>query len=328
MPVLSIIVPVYNKEKYIDATIESILAQTFADFELLLIDDGSTDGSAERCARFAAIDHRVQVIKQANQGVSQARNTGLRQSTGSYIGFIDGDDVIEADMYEVLITNLLAAQAHVSACGMKVFHTSSTLEKASLNQVQVFNRDEALSAMLTGVLEWSANNKVYTAALAKSVAFEGRVNEDLYYVFQVLSQAQKVVFVDSPKYHYIKRDNSVSMARFSDAQMESIAVSRKILASVQQSAPAHLDEAWALDFGAHISILNMILLASKARYRDYYQQVFHNLKSYTKSVDQLKYVSSKQKYAFKLFMLNPLLYAFCLRSYCYWFPSEVGKKTL
>jgi glycosyltransferase involved in cell wall biosynthesis len=328
MAFLSIIVPVYNKENYIDATIESILAQTFTNFELLLIDDGSTDGSVERCARFAATDSRVQVIKQANQGVSQARNTGLRQSIGTYIGFIDGDDVIESDMYELLITNILAAEGDVSACGMKVFHTSSTSERESLNQLQVFDRDEALSAMLTGVLEWSANNKIYVAALAKSVAFEGRVNEDLYYVFRVLSQAQKVVFVDSPKYHYIKRDNSVSMARFSDAQMESIAVSRKILASVQQSAPAHLDEAWALDFGAHISILNMILLASKARYRAYYQQVFDNLKSYTKSVDQLKYVSGKQKYAFKLFMLNPLLYAFCLRSYCYWFPSEVGKKTM
>lgn len=328
MALLSIIVPVYNKEKYIDATIESILAQSFADFELLLIDDGSTDGSARRCAHFAATDSRVQLISQANQGVSQARNTGLRQSTGTYIGFIDGDDVIEPDMYELLITNMLATQADVSACGMKVFHASSTSEKESLNQMQVFNRDEALSAMLTGVLEWSANNKIYKAALAKSVAFEGRVNEDLYYVFQVLSQAHKVVFVDSPKYHYIKRDNSVSMAKFSDAQMESIAVSRKILAAVQQHAPAHLDEAWALDFGAHISILNMILLASKARYPAYYQQVAHNLKSYTKSVDQLKYVGAKQKYAFKLFMLNPLLYAFFLRSYCYWLPSEVGKKTL
>jgi glycosyltransferase involved in cell wall biosynthesis len=328
MPLLSIIVPVYNKEAYLDATIESILAQSLTDFELLLIDDGSTDNSAQRCAHYAAQDARVQVIKQANQGVSQARNTGLRRSTGTYIGFIDGDDVIESDMYEVLINNVLATQADISACGMKVFHASSTTEKASLHQLQVFDRDGALSAMLTGVLEWSANNKIYVAALAKSITFEGRVNEDLYYVFQALSQARKVVFVDSPKYHYIKRDNSVSMAKFNDAQMESIAVSRKILAAIQQHSPAHLEEAWALDFGAHISILNMILLASKAKYQAYYQQVSHNLATYAKSVNQLKHVSAKQKYAFRLFMLNPLLYGFFLRSYCYWFPSEVGKKTL
>jgi glycosyltransferase involved in cell wall biosynthesis len=328
MAFLTIIVPIYNKEGYIDATIVSILAQSFADFELLLIDDGSTDNSAQRCAHYAAMDKRVQVIKQANQGVSQARNVGLRLSTGTYIGFIDGDDVIEPDMYEMLINNALTTQADISVCGMKVFHASSTSKKTSLNQIQVFSRDEALSAMLTGVLEWSANNKIYVATLAKSIDFEGRVNEDLYYVFQALSQARKVVFVDSPKYYYIKRDSSVSMAKFNDVQMESIAVSRKILAAIQQHSPAHLEEAWALDFSTHISILNMILLASRAKYHAYYQQVSHNLMVYTKSVNQLKLISTKQKYAFKLFMLNPLLYAFFLRSYCYLFPSEVGKKTL
>jgi glycosyltransferase involved in cell wall biosynthesis len=112
MAFLTIIVPIYNKEGYIDATIVSILAQSFADFELLLIDDGSTDNSAQRCAHYAAMDKRVQVIKQANQGVSQARNVGLRLSTGTYIGFIDGDDVIEPDMYEMLINNALTTQTY------------------------------------------------------------------------------------------------------------------------------------------------------------------------------------------------------------------------
>ncbi|TPG58946.1 glycosyltransferase family 2 protein [Hymenobacter nivis] len=327
MVALSIIVPVYNKEEYIDGTITSILAQSFTDFELLLIDDGSTDKSAQRCAYYAAMDNRIRVVSQANQGVSQARNTGLRLSEGTYIGFIDGDDLIEPDMYELLITNALATQADVSVCGMKVFHAGSVSEKAASHQVQVFNRNEALSAMLTGVLEWSANNKIYVAALAKSIAFEGRINEDLYYVFRVLSQANKVGFTNNPKYHYIKRDNSVSMAKFNAAQMESIAVSQRILAAIQQDSPAHLEEARALDFGAHLSILNMILLASKVKYDAYYQQVSRNLAAYADSVNQLKYVAPKQKYAFKLFMLNPLLYNFFLRSYCFWFSTEAGKKT-
>lgn len=326
MPLLSIIVPVYNKEKYIDATIESILQQSCTDFELLLIDDGSTDSSGQRCHAYAAKDKRVRVVSQANQGVSPARNKGLELSTGTYVGFVDGDDLIEPDMYALLLGNALEAQAQVSVCGMKVHHESGATGKAYHNQTQVFDREAALSALLRGVLEWSANNKIYTAALAKSAAFQGRVNEDLDYTFRLIAQAQQVVYTDSPKYHYIKRDNSVSLARFNASQMESIQVSRRILTAVQHQDPSHLPEARALDFGTHISLLNMILLASKQQYQACYQQVARNLAEYTSLVRELPHISLKQRYAFRLFTLNPLLYGFFLRSYCLWFASEVGKK--
>ena len=328
MPLLSIIVPVYNKEKYIDSSITSILQQSCTYFELLLIDDGSTDGSGQRCQHYADTDSRVRVFSQVNQGVSAARNKGLELSTGTYVGFIDGDDAIEPDMYETLLNNIAATQADISVCGMQVFHTSTTTVKSYQNHTQLFNRGEALSALLTGTLEWSANNKIYRAALAKSTSFEGRVNEDLDYTFRVLLQADKVVFTDSPKYHYIKRDNSVSLQRFNDAQMESIRVSRRILDTVQQQAPSHVAEARALDFGAHISLLNMILLASKKQYQLHYQQVTQNLAEYASLAKHLSLVSIKQKYAFRLFSFNPELYAFLLRSYCYWFASEVGKKSM
>ena len=119
MAVLSIIIPVYNKEQYIDGCLTSILNQTFTDFELILVDDGSTDGSAAVCRRFADADHRISLITKPNGGVSSARNTGLSKADGKYIGFIDSDDAIEPDMYELLIRNAEQYQADVSICRLK-----------------------------------------------------------------------------------------------------------------------------------------------------------------------------------------------------------------
>ena len=100
---LSIIIPVYNVAEWLSETVDSILAQTFRDFELVLVDDGSTDGSGELCDQYAAGDNRIRVIHQKNAGVSVARNVGVAAARGDYIGFTDSDDIIEADMYQRLL---------------------------------------------------------------------------------------------------------------------------------------------------------------------------------------------------------------------------------
>src|SRR5689334_18976624 len=119
MAYLSIIVPVYNKENYIDECIESILRQSFTDFELIIINDGSTDGSALKCKKYAAKDSRVVVIDQPNAGVSSARNRGLSLAKGTYTGFVDGDDSIDSDMYELLVKNARTFDADFSACRIR-----------------------------------------------------------------------------------------------------------------------------------------------------------------------------------------------------------------
>lgn len=130
MPKISIIVPVYNVEKYLEKCVRSILAQTFTDFELILVDDGSPDSSGAMCDQFAKQDERVKVIHKENGGLSDARNAGIEIATGEYLGFIDSDDYIADDMYELLYTNIVKEDADLSICGIyDVYEGKEPVEK-------------------------------------------------------------------------------------------------------------------------------------------------------------------------------------------------------
>ncbi|WP_324677530.1 glycosyltransferase family 2 protein [Hymenobacter sp. GOD-10R] len=329
MASLSIIVPVYNKEKYLDEAIASILAQTWTDFELILVDDGSEDGSGAICDRYASLDSRVVVVHQANRGVSAARNTGLEMSQGTYIGFVDSDDVIEADMYELLLCNARQYNADISVCGMKVIPMlKKHQEVGDHKEVRVVNRRNILPLVFDGTLDWSANNKVYKADIAKSVQFSGRINEDLFYVFLTHKQAEVVVFDESKKYYYLKRDNSVSNQRFNRSQMEGVAVSEKILKITTNEYPEHIDHAKRLDLISTISILNLMMFSFQKDYVTEYTSIKQKLLSYNGFVNNSGLVSKKHRYAYLAFKMSPALYQWLLQVYCYLFESEVGNKVM
>ena len=327
MPVLSIIVPVFNKEKYIEASIESILTQSFTDFELILINDGSKDNSGSKCDYYDSIDSRVKVIHQDNKGVSAARNLGLSISTGEYIGFVDSDDTIEYDMYETLIRNAELHTADISICGIRIVNLNNTTKNyITKDELKIFDKDEGISAIFTGLADWSANNKIYRSVLAKNICFKGRINEDLLYTFSVFMKAEKIVYTESPKYIYMKRESSISLTNFSSYQMESIQVSKKILSITEMSSQKHINEARQLDFSANLSLLNMILISSKKKYQKEYNIIVNNLEEYLNIFKTMTTITHKQRYAYLVFMFSPILYNILLHIYCYFFESEVGKK--
>jgi glycosyltransferase involved in cell wall biosynthesis len=136
-PEISIIVPVYNVEKYLEKCLKSILHQIFSDFELILIDDGSTDSSGRICDEYLKRDSRIKVFHKENGGLSSARNYGIEKSTGKYIGFVDSDDYIAKDMYEVLYNNLQRENADVSMCGNYDVWGASMLLKLRINSVRL-----------------------------------------------------------------------------------------------------------------------------------------------------------------------------------------------
>ncbi|MEG0087047.1 MAG: glycosyltransferase, partial [Niameybacter sp.] len=121
-PTLSIIVPVYNVEKYLPKCIESILAQSFTDFEVILIDDGATDKSGEICEEYANKDTRIKIIHKENGGLSSARNAGIELSNGNYIGFVDSDDFIHPQMYEILLREARSSNSDVVICRYKCWN--------------------------------------------------------------------------------------------------------------------------------------------------------------------------------------------------------------
>ena len=326
MPQLSIIVPIYNKAKYIDACIQTILHQTFTDFELILINDGSTDNSAEKCKYYQNIDNRIVFLDQKNAGASMARNAGLELAKGNFIGFIDSDDTIEPDMYEILVNNLLANDADISVCRMQVIFPDKSVIPQESKEIVVMNHEEALSACLKGDLDRSANNKIYKAEIAKNILFEGIIYEDILYICKAFIKSQKTVLQNALKYNYVVRDNSISMSRFNPQYIQTIEVSAKIKELVAKSDPKCLPEAHAFDVTANISLLNLLLLAGKENYSNDYDTVTATLKKLSPFIKKSNLVRKKHLYAYQLFSASPKLYTSMMQLYCKLTNSEVVKR--
>ncbi len=248
---ISVIVPVYNVENFLPRCLESILSQSYKNIEVVVVDDGSTDKSAEVIRSFAARDGRVKPIFQKNGGVTSARLAGVLQSNGGFIGFVDGDDEIEKNMYERLLKNAKDFDCQISHCGYRMvfpdgrvnfFHNSGVLEEQ--------NRDTALRELLSGKkIEPGLCNKLFRRELfdtvfSKKALFEKiKINEDLLMNFFLFSAAKKAVFEDFCPYHYIVRNGSASRKKTDEHKIfDPIKVKRIIIenadAAIQNAAAA------------------------------------------------------------------------------------------
>ncbi|MCJ8211012.1 glycosyltransferase [Mucilaginibacter sp. RS28] len=327
MPKLSVIVPVYNKECYIDECINSILNQSFTDFELILVNDGSTDNSGQKCHDYATKDSRVIVIDQQNGGPSAARNTGIKKASGTYIGFIDSDDTISADMYELLYQNALKFDADISVCRLQTVFPNKVLKPAEKHGAVILDHAEALKACLSGELDRSANNKIYRFELIKPIGFEGHIYEDILFTAKAFLGAKRTAFENVVCYNYLVRDNSASMSAFNPKYLETISVSAKIVGLVKSEDKAVIIEAQKFDIVANISLLNLLLLVGTEKYPDAYERVIRTLRSYQKQLVATASLAAKHKYALKLFWLSPKLYTTLMYWYCRFTNAEAVKRT-
>jgi len=217
MPKISIIIPVYNVEKYLKRCIDSVLRQTLSDIEIILVDDGSTDSSGEMCDNFAKEDTRIKVIHKKNGGLSSARNEGLKYATADLVGFIDSDDWITTDMYEYLYNLQQKNDADIVSCNYILAYDYQTKIKKQKIKEFVFRRDEALkNYMKMGVFErindYSAWKKVYKKKLFSDVEFPiGMLFEDIVTNFRLIQKCSKYVYSTKVCYFYFQ--NSVSITR-------------------------------------------------------------------------------------------------------------------
>lgn len=313
MSILSIIVPVYNEQKHLKTCIDSILLQNFKGFELIIVNDGSTDGSKEICDEYLRSDSRVIVLHQENLGVSAARNSALKIANGTYIGFIDADDTIDSDMYELLIGQADSLNADIAICGIRRFIANKTSLESGTNQIQVLNTREGLDEFFNEKIPGSVYDKIFRSELVKPLRFEGKHYEDLLFTFFALSKAKKTVFIDTPKYNYLSHEESVSRSKFSKNHVDTILFSKKIAAVANQHLPDHSEQAKALDFVMNISLLNLILLNDKKQYRSEYHMVKETLADYAKSFGFMRSLKMKHQFAYYLFKASEKLYLNMLR---------------
>lgn len=225
---ISVIIPVYNVASYLTECLDSVLAQTYADFELLLVDDGSTDGSADLCDDYACRDARVTVLHQANAGPAAARNAALQVAAGDFLAFVDADDVVHRQYLEVLVSQFDSRPDVDVVCASYQMVGKGALPLSSALPVRYARRElsgeEALLAMLYQQphADSSPWGKLFRSSLFEGLRFPAafRVYEDLYLLAQLYPLVHRVVCIDLPLYYYRKQDagtlNSLSIRR-SDA---------------------------------------------------------------------------------------------------------------
>ena len=202
---ISIIVPVYNVEGYIEKCAESIMAQTYKNLEIILVNDGSTDSSGELCDRYASMDDRIKVIHQANAGLSCARNNALDIATGEYIGFVDSDDFIDPDMYKTLYEKAVESGSDIVECNLH--HTFKKYEDTEVG-VKYVNK-KYLLCMGRSVV-W---NKIYRQELIRKAGARfppGLYYEDLEFFAMLIPYVDKYEYVDIVAYHYVQRAVSIN----------------------------------------------------------------------------------------------------------------------
>ena len=208
---ISVIIPVFNCEKYLKDCLESVIHQSYSDLEIIIIDDGSVDGSGDICDQYAKRDSRICVIHQENRGVSASRNVGMLHISGELVSFIDADDTLDLDMYEFLHSLMIEYNAEITHCGYRHIVGNETRLVHDTHKIVVQDNEEALNCLVGGRLfVGSLWNKLYRAELLNGIVFDEslKINEDILFNFQVFLRADRIVFADYTKYNYIAHRNS------------------------------------------------------------------------------------------------------------------------
>lgn len=235
---ITVVIPVYNVEQYIEECIESVINQTYTNLEIILVDDGSTDNSGNICNKFEKIDKRIKVIHKANGGLSDARNIGLKVSTGEYIQFIDSDDYIEKDMIETLYKTINEYNADIAICNHYVLKNGKT-SNDSTGIITIYNNKEVLKEFLLDTkIRAYTWEKLWKKSLFEGIEFPfGRKFEDIATTPKLFWKAEKIVLNDIPKYYYRQREGSIMNKQSNELRLEYIDIVKNIDEEMKKIVP-------------------------------------------------------------------------------------------
>lgn len=225
MELISIIVPIYKVERYLERCIQSIVNQTYNNLEIILVDDGSPDSCPTICDKWANKDSRIKVIHKQNGGLSDARNAGMAIATGDYVGFVDSDDWIAQDMYLNLYKAMQTDHSDIAACAVEMVWDNGSPNRPFYAPVNcTLAANELQSALLEEkFLKHPVWYKLYRFDIICDIPFEvGKVHEDVFWTYQAIENAKKISFIDYVGYYYRQRSDSIMGAEFSLNQLDMI----------------------------------------------------------------------------------------------------------
>lgn len=211
---ISIIVPVYNVEQFLTECIESVLRQTFKDWELILVNDGSLDDSGKICNKYLQQDKRIFVIHKENGGLSDARNIGIESASGEYVMFLDSDDCVDCRILEILFENISITNADISMCNFKEFALGEEVEshETLIQPYVVYEKKDFPNQIHLNykcmVVAW---NKLYKKKIFSEIRYPvGRLHEDEFIILDLLEKCTRLVYTDQKLYFYLQRKESIS----------------------------------------------------------------------------------------------------------------------
>lgn len=323
MDKISIIVPVYNVEKYLEKCINSIINQTYQNLEIILIDDGSIDYSSKICDIFAEKDNRIRVIHKENEGVSVTKNLGIKISTGSYISFVDSDDYIDPRYIETLYKNLIECDADISTLSYKVIRKDGTIIQTGADGLNMQEDEIAIYEdidIIKELLKQKTIKNFVCKLYKKSILCEFPVGvnyEDIIFSFEVLRKAKRVVYQNSCFYNYLKRKGSITatiteknLIDFGNAIFDRYTQVKNTYPSLQKyNMYAFFESTMAL------SIKSVICDQQYSKVNDKLEEFLTIIKDYTKAnmEEFLPLLNDYQKLCLYLIMYNTYLYYYFLK---------------
>lgn len=310
---ISIIIPIYNVEKYLVECIESVMNQTYKNLEIILVDDGSTDKSLEICKKYEKKDNRIKVIHQENFGLSYARNVGIENANGRYLAFLDSDDFIEKNMYEELYNDLKYEEADIAGCDYYIYKNANKAKKSDdfSKEKEIMNIETALIKMNLlkgfGVSVW---NKLFKKEIFNEIRFPvGEKNEDWLIIYKLLEKAQKIVYNPKAMLYYRQRKGSIT--KTNEINWNVLKASMNVLELTKNKYPkAHVSARFAY-INANLEIYNKML---KNKYnKEQKKEIILNIKREKKGVLNMQGIRLYKKIQIVCISNIRILYDFIIK---------------
>lgn len=311
---ISVIIPVYNVRPYLEKCFASVAGQNWRNLEIILVDDGATDGSGDLCEELARRDSRVRVIHKKNGGLGSARNAGIDAAKGALLSFVDSDDWIEGGMYDTMTEIMHRENAQIIACGIKRVSEAGTVSfyQDNLEERRVFTREEALIELPKNErLSNSMCNKLFRRETIKGL----HINEQIFYednpfTPQCIARAERVAYTAEPFYCYFERSGSISRKSFSVREFDRVTADRMRLDFYHEHFPQCEFAAAIAYIGSGLKVYYQSRDCQEARERR--TELKEELKRTIRSYPELPF-TEKQRAKAKLFLLSPALYTASMR---------------
>ncbi len=303
---VSIILPVYKVEKYLEKCIETLIRQTYKNIEIILIDDGSPDKCGVICDEYSKKDERVKVVHNLNKGVSNARNTGLKMAKGRYICFVDPDDYVAEDYIEYLYKILLENNADISCCNFEYVYENAQENIETLKEkenIKIYNTIDGLEDLLYQKnIDTSSWGKLFKREAFSNILFpEGKIYEDFGTIYKVIMKLNVIVYSNQKKYYYLQRKESTIGRAFKEKDFDMLELSKEMERYI-------LDEYPQLDKAVKSRILNMdfyfLRRMDKKEYKKQYNDIKCNIKQIRKDVYSSPKIKMKTKIAIIISYIN------------------------